>query len=108
MAERNTFLTERASATERYEYSALKELDAISSNYFAIPASIITNTDMTEKRATVFSFFSVYRGLNSNLFFSVNNIVKWTGKKPNRHANGINNKITQVIQCLVDGGYLTL
>lgn len=93
---------------EKYEYSSPIELDAISGNYFAIPASIIMDTDMTEKRATVFSFFSIYRGLNSNLFFSINNIVKWTGKQPNRHTNGINNKIIQVIECLRDGGYLTL
>jgi DNA-binding transcriptional ArsR family regulator len=66
------------------------------------------DTDMTEKRVTVFSFFSIYRGLNSSLFFSINNIVKWTGRQPNRHANGINSKIIQVIECLRDGGYLTL
>lgn len=93
---------------ERYEYSSPVELDAISGNYFAIPASIIMDTDMTEKRATVFSFFSIYRGLNSSLFFSINNIVKWTGKQPNRHTNGINSKIIQVIECLRDEGYLTL
>ena len=93
---------------ERFEYSSPVELDAIGGNYFAIPASIIMDTDMTEKRATVFSFFSSYRGLNSSLFFSINNIVKWTGKQPNRHANGINSKIIQVIECLRDGGYLTL
>lgn len=93
---------------ERYEYSSPVELDAISGNYFAVPASIIMDTDMTEKRATVFSFFSIYRGLNSSLFFSINNIVKWTGKQPNRHANGINSKIIQIVECLRDGGYLTL
>lgn len=102
MPERSTLLT------ERYEYSSPVELDAISGNYFAIPASIIMDTDMTEKRATVFSFFSIYRGLNSSLFFSINNIVKWTGKQPNRHANGINSKIIHVIEYLKDGGYLTL
>lgn len=93
---------------EMYEYSSPVELDAISGNYFAIPASVIMDTDMTEKRVTVFSFFSMYRGLNSSLFFSINNIVKWTGRQPNRHANGINSKIIQVIECLRDGGYLTL
>ena len=93
---------------ERFEYSSPVELDAISGNYFAIPASIILNIDMTEKRTSVFSFFSVYRGLNSSLFFSINNIVKWMGKQPNRNANGINNKIINVIECLRDGGYLTL
>lgn len=93
---------------EKCEYSSPVELDAISGNYFAVPASIIMDTDMTEKRITVFSFFSIYRGLNSSLFFSINNIVKWMGKQPNRHTNGINGKTIQIIEYLRDGGYLTL
>lgn len=96
--------------SERYEYSSPVELDIDSGSYFVIPESIIVNADanMNEKRATIFSFFSIFRGLNQSLFFSVNNIVKWMGKQPNRNANGINNKIVQVIECLEDEGYLTL
>jgi DNA-binding transcriptional ArsR family regulator len=94
--------------SERYEYSSFSELDIDSGNYFAIPESIILDTEMNEKRVTVFSFFSIFRGLNRSLFFSINNIVKWTGKQPNRNANGINNKIIQVIEQLINNGYLTL
>jgi len=94
--------------TERYEYPSSVELDAISGNYFVIPSSIILDNDVNEKRATIFSFFSIYRGLNCGMFFSVNNIVKWMGKQPNRNANGINNKIIQVIEHLNDNRYLTL
>lgn len=93
---------------EKIEYSSPVELDAVSGNYFAIPASIILNNDMNEKRATIFSFFSIRRGLDNNLSFSTNNIVRWTGKQPNRNTNGINNKVIQVIQGLRDVGYLTL
>lgn len=92
----------------KHEYSSLVELDSISSNYFAIPADVILGTDINEKRITVFSFFSIRRGLDCNLLFSVNNIVKWMGKQPNRNANGINNKIIQTIESLSDRGYLTL
>ena len=91
-----------------YEYPSPIELDSISGRYFRMPASIILKSDMNEKRATVFSFFSIRRGLDCNLLFSVNNIVKWTGKQPNRNANGINNKIIQIIKQLTDVGYLTL
>ena len=94
--------------TERFEYSSPIELDAISGNYFAIPASIILDADMDDKRISVFSFFSIYRGLNCGMFFSINSIVKCMVKQPKRHTNGINNKIIQVIECLRDGGYLTL
>lgn len=93
---------------ERCEYPSPTRLDSDSENYFVIPSSILLENIINEKRATVFSFFSVYRGLSNRLFFSINNIVKWMGKQPNRNANGINNKIIQVINNLNDGGYLTL
>ena len=88
---------------EKYEYPSPVELNNDTGNYFAIPASIILNTNMNEKRTTIFSFFSIRRGLDCGLMFSVNNIVKWTGKQPNRNANGINNKIIQIIEALKDG-----
>ena len=91
-----------------YEYPSLIELDIDSANFFPIPEPIISDIDMNEKRISVFSFFSIFRGLNRSLFFSINNIAKWTGKQPNRNANGINNKIIQVIERLENGGYLTL
>lgn len=93
---------------DKYEYPSPVELNNESGSYFAIPASVILDTNMNEKRTTIFSFFSIRRGLDCGLMFSVNNIVKWTGKQPNRNANGINNKIIQIIEALKSGGYLTL
>lgn len=94
--------------SENNEYSSPMKLDASAGNYFIIPSDIILNHDMTDRRASVFSFFSIYRGLDCGMFFSVNSIVKWMGKTPNRNVSGINNKIIQVIERLRDGGYLTL
>lgn len=91
--------------SEICEYSSSVKLD---SNYFAIPSSIILNSNMNDKRVTVFSYFSKRRDLENELLFSINHIVRWMGKQPNRTANGINNKIIQVIQYLADEGYLTL
>lgn len=105
----NTSLSrDNTSLLRNYEYPTPIKLDSTFGNYFAIPASIILNTDINEKRATIFSFFSIRRGLDCNLFFSVNNIVKWLGKQPNRNVNGINNKIIQIINYLTQGGYLIL
>ena len=93
---------------DKYEYPNPIKLDTISGNYFVVPSSIILNTDIDDKRVTVFSFFSTRRGLDYCLSFSVNTIVRWMGKKPNRNSNGINNKIIQIISSLNQGGYLTL
>lgn len=87
------------------EYSHPVKID---SNYFAIPSSVILNSNINEKRATIFSYFSKRRDLDGDLLFSINHIVRWMGKKPNRSANGINNKIIQVVEHLNDDGYLTL
>lgn len=93
---------------ERYEYSFPVELKGISSNYFVIPASIILGKNANEKRTTIFSYFSVRRGLDYGISFSVNNIVQWLGRKPDRHKNGLNEKIINAIDFLKSWGYLTL
>ena len=95
------------SMSERYEYASPVELDTISGNYFAIPASIILDTDIDEKRVAIFSYFSTRRGVSCELAFSINNIVKWIGKKPDRHVNGINDKTMRIVEYLQDEGYLT-
>ena len=105
---RSNFISEEYERSSHYEYSSCIELDSISGNYFVIPSSVILDTSMNEKRATIFSFFSMYRGLNNNLFFSINNIARWMGKQPNRNANGINGKVIQIIEQLNRLGYLTL
>lgn len=94
--------------SERYEYSSPIELDGTSGSYFVIPSSIIMNSDIDEKRTTIFSFFSMCRGLDQKLLFSVNSIVYWLGKKPDRHSNGLNEKILQIIDYLKNEGYLKL
>ena len=105
MSEKN--ILSSVSSSERYEYPSPIKLDEILGNYFAIPSSIILNTDINEKRATIFSYFSTRRGIGCELSFSVNNIAKWSGKKPDRHSNGVNAKIMQIIEHLNDTGYLT-
>lgn len=93
---------------EKYEYCSPVELKGISANYFVIPASIILGKNANEKRTTIFSYFSIRRGLDYRISFSINNIVKWLGRKPDRHKNGLNEKIINAIDFLESGGYLTL
>lgn len=95
-------------SVERVEYSSPKELKSVSGNYFIIPASLIVDKDLDEKRVSVFSYFSTKRGLDNNIEFSINSIVKWMNRKVDRHVNGINNKILNIVQSLVGEGYLTL
>lgn len=95
-------------ATENYEYSSVVELKDASKIYFAIPSSIILDKEIGDKRVAIFSFFSTYRGIMNQMFFSINAIAKWLGKQPNRCPSGINAKIIDNINHLRDGGYLEL
>lgn len=90
-----------------YEYPSPEKLDSISGSYFAIPASVILENTINEKRAAVFSFFSIRKGLDYSLLFSVNSISKWLRKQPDRHKNGVNDKIIQIIEYLKDKEYVT-
>lgn len=90
----------------QYEYPSPVKIDFNSSAYFMIPSSIILNKNMGDKRITAFSFFSTKRGLGCDLDFSLNRLVEWTGRKPDRHSNGINNKFADVIKCLIDNDYI--
>lgn len=56
--------------------------------YITIPSSIILNKDMDIMRVAVYSFFMFRRGLDNCLYFSINAMIHWFNKKPNRNRNG--------------------
>ena len=72
-----------------------------------IPSSIILNKDMDVMRVAAYSFFMFRRGLDSCLYFSINAMIHWFNKKPNRNKGRINDKLLGVISDLKDLGYLT-
>lgn len=74
--------------------------------YITIPSFIILNKDMDIMRVAVYSFFMFRRGLDNCLYFSINAMIHWFNKKPNRNRNGLNEKILNVINALVSMGYL--
>lgn len=90
-----------------YEYEKSIKLNDSKYSYFFVPASIIKNIDMGKERITVFSFFSIYKGINHSLFFTVSSLIDWLGKKPNRCPNGINGRIIEVTKQLEKNNYLT-
>lgn len=58
-------------------------------------------------RVAAYSFFMFRRGLDSCLYFSINAMIHWFNKKPNRNKGRINDKLLGVINDLKDLGYLT-
>lgn len=101
------------------EYADPVKLEGDQGVYFLIPDQLIFGwgdgddsdsdaEEMGKERLAVFSFFSIRRGLDSKVLFSVNRIVEWCGRKPNRSKGGINERLSKAILQLADAGYLEL
>lgn len=98
----------RSSHERRCEYEGCAELKGESGVYFVIPASVILDEEMGDKRATVFSFFSIRRGIDNRVSFSLGGMARWTGRNPDRHKNAINDRLLESIVAMEDRGLLDI
>lgn len=90
----------------KYEYQKI-QLEGSASKYIYIPLSVIADTTLDIRRVGVFSYLKMHCGLNDIINFTIPDIVEWCGGKPDRRANGSNDKILFTLDSLSDGGYLT-
>ena len=91
---------------DKYEYKQIP-LDDFSSKYIYIPLSVIVDTELGIRRVGILSYLRIHCGLNNIINFAIPDIVEWCGGKPDRRANGSNDKVLSVIDSLNEGGYLT-
>lgn len=91
-----------------YEYDKCVDLDSASSTSIPIPENVILDSDGGDKMVTAFSFFFITRGIDCKSMFSLNWIVEWSGRKPDRHKNGVNDKFSNAICELRNIGYIDL
>ena len=89
-----------------YEYDKI-ELDGLASRFITIPLFVILNTEIDIRRVGVFSYLRTYCGLNGVINCTVPDIVEWCGGKPDKRANGSNDKTLFVLDSLSDEGYFT-
>lgn len=90
----------------KYEYKKI-QLEDSKSKYIYIPLSVITDTNLDIRRVSIFSYLRVHCGLNNLIGFTIPDIVEWCGGKPDRRANGTNDKVLATLDALSNGGYLT-
>ena len=91
---------------EKYEYRDYVDLEGVSGKYFYVPRTLIRDTKLDANRISVFTYISIYRGLNNKMIFSVPRFLKWANYKSDSHKNGINNKIIETLDMLNDKGYV--
>lgn len=83
------------------------QLEKSKQNYITIPLSLISNNEIDLRRVAVFSYLRCCCGIDGICRFTIPSLVKWCGNKPDRTANGINEKILNTIDDLNDMEYLT-
>ena len=82
-------------------------LEESKSKYIYVPLSVITDIRLDIRRVGIFTYLRVHCGLNNIIGFTVPDIVEWCGGKPDRRANGSNDKVLSTIEDLNNSGYLT-
>ena len=100
-----TQINEVSIINKSFEYKKATKLQGKAEMFYPIPVEIILHPE-NRKLVSVFSYFMVRRGLDRTVLFSLDYIVKWLGKHPNRNAKGINPKLNRCIDELKKMGYL--
>ena len=90
----------------KYEYRKI-QLEEFQSKYIYVPLSVITDTELDIRRVGIFSYLRIHCGLNNVIGFTVPDMVEWCGGKPDRRANGSNDKTLATLDILSNRGYLT-
>jgi DNA-binding ferritin-like protein (Dps family) len=90
----------------KYEYKRI-QLEDSQSKYIYVPLSVITDTELDIKRVGAFSYLKIHCGLNNIVNFTIPDIVEWCGGKPDRRANGSNDKLLSTLDSFNNGGLLT-
>lgn len=90
----------------KYEYKRI-QLEEFQSKYIYVPLSVITDTELDIRRVGIFSYLRIHCGLNNVIGFTVPDMIEWCGGKPDRRANGSNDKALSTLDTLSDRGYLT-
>lgn len=76
--------------------------------FIQIPESVILNETLGDKRITALSYFLYYKNMVGNVNFSINKIVEWIGRKPNKRTGRINHMFTDAVLKLVQSNFIEL
>lgn len=90
----------------KYEYSRIG-LKGLASKYISIPSKVITDDELDVKAVSILAFLKIHCGLNDTVSFTIPDMVRWCGGKPDRGMNGTSEKYLVALDKLADRGYLT-
>lgn len=90
----------------KYEYDKVPLTD-MASKFIYIPLSVIVNKELDIKRISVLSYLRIHCGLNDLVGFTISDVVEWCGMKPNNRDGKVNDKFLDIMDGLINEGYLT-
>lgn len=73
-----------------------------------VPESVLTDKELGDKRITAMTYFLYFKNVVGNVNFSIDKMVSWIGKSPNRNKGKINDKFKEAVLNLADVGILNL
>lgn len=91
---------------EKFEWNNSIKLKDDAKVCFTITQPIILNNELGKKRIAAMAYILIRKGLDNKLDLSLNRLVKWYGREPNRHPSGINGKFADTISNLKEAGYI--
>ena len=94
--------------SKRQEYQPIAELDGDAAAFFRIPRSVILDSDSPVETITAFAYFSIRSGIDGNAMFSLNHMVEWSGRKPDKHKGMVNDRMLKSILYLQEKGYVSI
>lgn len=90
----------------KYEYKRI-ELEEHQAAHIYIPWEVIADVSLDARRVGIFSYLRTHCGINNVVNLTVPDMVEWCGGKPDRRANGTNDKFLYALDAFSDDGYLT-
>ena len=76
--------------------------------FIRIPKSLIFDESLGDRRVAIASYLLLNANMIGDVNLSIDKMVEWSGKKPNKHKNKINQKFSDDLVLLADAGYIEL
>lgn len=93
---------------KRREYEVKSRLYGDSAAFFRIPRSVILDSNSPTETIVSFAYFSIRGGIDGSAMFSLNHMVEWSGRKPDKHKGMVNDRMLKSILYLEEKGYLSM
>lgn len=87
---------------DRFEIEPInqRKLEGYDRFLLQIPESIIFDESLGDRRVTVLSYFLFHKSAIDEVGYSIDKMVRWVGKKPNKNKNKVNQKFLESIRML--------